>query len=201
MSETKTVKTKKKMSRSALVLTIGLIIIAIPCLVFGWILLSAALETGTPITGNRYDGDLNPAITKTDTSQLEAEIIALPGVENCEIVLKSGQYRINVDATDSISESEAESLANKVYDTVNSKLPVSVYFTADSSKKMYDLAISVYNRIDSDDMVYALLTKNSVMSVPNVQIVSKAVDEQLAKELRGEIEVSDDAENGENQAS
>ena len=60
----KKVKQKKKMSRSAIVLIVGLIIIAIPILIFVGILGISALHTGTPRDGSRFEGDLDPAITE-----------------------------------------------------------------------------------------------------------------------------------------
>ena len=69
MNENKQVKNpRKKLSRSALVLIIGLCIIGIPLLVYGGILLQAQLQTGTPIFGDRFVGDLDPAITDSQMS-------------------------------------------------------------------------------------------------------------------------------------
>ena len=58
---------------------------------------------------------------------------------------------------------------------------------------MYDLSINVYNYIasDNDGMMYYILTKNSNMEKFSIQLVSDPVDEQLAKELRGELEVEE----------
>ena len=194
-SSNKTVKTKKKMSKGGIVLLISSLIILVPCLIFGGILLKSALETGKPVVGSRFDNDLEPAITSSNTSSLTTTIKAISGVEDCEIVLTSAQYRINVNAQDSLSSSEIEALAKKVYDAVNNELPVSTYFTATDSKKMYDLSINVYNYVkeDDDNMIYYILTKNSKMSDYSIQCVSEPVDEELVKDLRGEnVTTTDD---------
>lgn len=194
-SSNKTVKTKKKMSKGGIVLLISSLIILVPCLIFGGILLKSALETGKPVVGSRFDNDLEPAITSSNTSSLTTTIKAISGVEDCEIVLTSAQYRVNVNAQDSLSSSEIEALAKKVYDAVNNELPVSTYFTATDSKKMYDLSINVYNYVkeDDDNMIYYILTKNSKMSDYSIQCVSEPVDEELAKDLRGEnVTTTDD---------
>lgn len=185
VNNTGTTKQKKKLSKGGIVLLVGIIVILIPCLIFGGILLSAALETGKPVEGSRFTNDLNPAISNSQTSSLESSIKAISGVEDCEIVLKSAQYRINVDATDSLSDSQVKELAVNVYNTVNSTLPVSTYFTATDSMKMYDLAVNVYTQLE-EPHIYYLLTKNSNMSEYSLQCVSSAVDEDLASELRGE---------------
>lgn len=185
VNNTGATKQKKKLSKGGIVLLVGIIVILIPCLIFGGILLSAALETGKPVEGSRFTNDLNPAISNSQTSSLESSIKAISGVEDCEIVLKSAQYRINVDATDSLSDSQVKELAVNVYNTVNSTLPVSTYFTATDSMKMYDLAVNVYTQLE-EPHIYYLLTKNSNMSEYSLQCVSSAVDEDLASELRGE---------------
>lgn len=194
-SSNKTVKTKKKMSKGGIVLLISSLIILVPCLIFGGILLKSALETGKPVVGSRFDNDLEPAITSSNTSSLTTTIKAISGVEDCEIVLTSAQYRVNVNAQDSLSSSEIEDLAKNVYDAINNELPVSTYFTATDSKKMYDLSINVYNYVkeDDDNMIYYILTKNSKMSDYSIQCVSEPVDEELAKDLRGEnVTATDD---------
>lgn len=189
----KQVKGKKKLSKGALVLIISLIIILIPCLIFGGILISAALESGKPVDGNRFKGDLNPAITSSNTSSIKNSIEALSGVEKCDIELTSAQYRVNVDTVDTLTDKQIEDLCVDIYNIVNKELPMATYFTASSSEKMYDLAISVYNKID-DNNIYYILTKNSKMDTYSVQCVSSAVDEELASDLRGENDIEEPTE-------
>lgn len=189
----KQVKGKKKLSKGALVLIISLIIILIPCLIFGGILISAALESGKPVDGNRFKGDLNPAITSSNTSSIENSIEALSGVEKCDIELTSAQYRVNVDTVDTLTDKQIEDLCVDIYNIVNKELPMATYFTASSSEKMYDLAVNVYNKID-DDNIYYILTKNSKMDTYSVQCVSSAVDEELASDLRGENDIEEPTE-------
>lgn len=189
----KQVKGKKKLSKGALVLIISLIIILIPCLIFGGILISAALESGKPVDGNRFKGDLNPAITSSNTSSIKNSIETLSGVEKCDIELTSAQYRVNVDTVDTLTDKQIEDLCVDIYNIVNKELPMATYFTASSSEKMYDLAVNVYNKID-DDNIYYILTKNSKMDTYSVQCVSSAVDEELASDLRGENDIEEPTE-------
>lgn len=189
----KQVKGKKKLSKGALVLIISLIIILIPCLIFGGILISAALESGKPVDGNRFKGDLNPAITSSNTSSIKNSIEALSGVEKCDIELTSAQYRVNVDTVDTLTDKQIEDLCVDIYNIVNKELPMATYFTASSSEKMYDLAVNVYNKIH-DDNIYYILTKNSKMDTYSVQCVSSAVDEELASDLRGENDIEEPTE-------
>ncbi|MBR2577525.1 MAG: hypothetical protein IKE38_01215 [Erysipelotrichaceae bacterium] len=192
MEKTANKKTKKKMSKGAIALIIGIVIIAIPVAVFGFIILSAALQTGKPVLGSRFDNDLNPSITSAQTTSIETSVKNLSGVENCKVELESAQYRINVDTSDSMSDEDIKKLTVDVYNIVNSTLPVSTYFTASDTMKMYDLAINVYNFIDAsnENMIYYILTKNSKMPAYSLQCVSEAQNEDLAKELRGEVDPS-----------
>ena len=184
-------KDKKKLSKGAIVLIIGLVIIATPCLVFGWILLSAYLQTGKPVIGSRFDNDLNPSITSAQTSIIESSVSGLAGVEKCTVEMKSAQYRVNVDTSDSLSSEQIKDLVVNVYNTVNSTLPVGTYFTATDTMKMYDLSINVYNFInaENENMIYYILTKNSKMPAYTIQCVSEPLNEDLAKELRGETDI------------
>jgi len=190
-------KEKKKLSISAIVLIVGLIIIAVPCLVFGYILISSALQTSKPVIGSRFDNDLEPSITKSQISEVETQIKALSNVDDCEVVLTTAQFRVNVDASDAITTEEAAALSEKVYQIIDGILPIDTYFTLTDQKKMYDLAINVYNYINKDDdlMIYYLVTKNSNMEEKTIQLVSEPLDDALAKELRGEV-VEDDPEQG-----
>lgn len=187
-------KEKKKMSKGAIALIVGIIIILIPCSVFGYILISASIKNHEPVIGNRYENDLDPAITDENISAIQSAVSSLDKVENCTVELTTSQLRVNVDCNNDITDEDAQLLVDVVYQTVAEKLPVSTYFTSSSSMKMYDLAINVYNEIGSENFIYYLLTKNSNMAEPSVQLVSEAKNESIAKELRGET--SDQGETG-----
>lgn len=184
---------KKKLSTSGLVLIIGIIIIAIPCLIFGGILLTSALETGKPVIGNRFDNDLTIEITSSDISSIEDAVGSIPGVEKVETDgTTTGQLMVLVDIGDISNEEEATEIAKQAYDKVIAVLPVSTYFSSSDGNKNYDLSIHVFNRSDANDdydtWSYVVYTKNAMMDVPDLQVVSSPKDENLAKELRGELE-------------
>ena len=189
-------KQKRKLSKSALILIIGILIILIPCLIFAGILLSSAMESNKPVIGKRFENDLQTKITNSDASDVEKAIETIAGVEKVEVDgIETGQLVVLIDAIDSYTSEEINNIANEAYDKVVSILPVQTYFTASESNKNYDLAIHVYNRNsandDYDSWSYTILTKNSKMELPTTQIVSQAKDENLAKELRGELETAE----------
>lgn len=182
-------KPKKKLSKSAIVLIVSCVIIAIPVIVFLVIIISASINTGKPIIGNRFDNDLTPSISSSQVKDVEESIKSLSGVEDCEAVLKTANFRVNVDGNDNMSEEEAIALAKEVYSKVDEILPVSTYFKMSSDgEKMYDLSVTVYNYIpdttEDEKWVSCVYYKNSNMAEPMEEWLSKAVDEKLAERLR-----------------
>ena len=205
MSEVKT--EKKKLSKSALVLIIGLIIIAIPVLVFVGILDVSALQTGTPREGSRFNGDLDPAITNSEVSTLKSDIEALGTFDSVEVILSEGQLKIYVDTQDSMSESQIDTLITNIYNKVNSNLPVSTYFTSTDSKRMYDLVINVYTTAEASEIgatnsrVYKVLHKNAAEETYTIEDLAHPKDPDLAAELEGlttEEETSEETEESTN---
>lgn len=165
---------------------IPIAIIAVPVIVFSVILLSASLKSGTVIVGKRYRNDLNPSIQKAQIEEIESSISSLSNVEDVEINLKTSQLRVLIDATDSISEEDAQNLCKTAYDKVNSVLPVSTYFKKDSQgQKMYDLEITVYNNSSNgSNLIIYTLVKNSTMDNYELNNPSSAKDPELVEELR-----------------
>ena len=182
--QVKTKKPKKKLSKSAIVLISGLVIIAIPCLILGGILIYSAINTGTPILGERFAGDLDPAITDENLATIKANVEALEGVEAVEVTLPTGQLRVNIDTNDDMSKEDMKALVETAYEKVIETLPVDTYFTSSESRRMYDLSINVYNSLDDDEnLIYYELTKNAMMEKPSTQLVSEPLDPELVDAL------------------
>ena len=186
MSETKTKTTKKrKLSKAAIILILGLLIILIPLGVFGSVLLHSWITNNNPVIGDRFANDLDPAITKDNMDSIKSQISSISGVEKVDIVMTTSQMRVNIDTADNLSQEQIANIAQDAYQKVNGVTPVATYFTSTNEKKMYDLAINVYNYIKEDDetMIYVLLTKNSKMEKPETQVVSEPVNAEPAYEL------------------
>jgi len=186
MSETKTKTTKKrKLSKAAIILILGLLIILIPLGVFGSVLLHSWITNNNPVVGDRFANDLDPAITDDNMKTIKSQISSISGVEKVEIVMTTSQMRVNIDTADNLSQEQIANIAQDAYQKVNGVTPIATYFTSTNEKKMYDLAINVYNYIKENDetMIYVLLTKNSKMQKPETQVVSEPVNPELAYEL------------------
>ena len=203
MSEVKQAKQprkRKKLSKSALVLIIGLFIIAIPIIIFLAILGISALQTGTPREGSRFDNDLEPAISSSDVEFLKDDLSSLSSVDNVEVILSQGQLKIYIDTNDNLSEEQVDSIVTNAYNKVNSKLPVNTYFTATDSKKMYDLQINVYTTAEASPIgaensrQYKLLHKNSTEGQYSIDDMAHPKDPNLAAELEGLIPKAEESE-------
>lgn len=200
MEETKEIKVKqkKKLSKSALILIIGIVIIAIPCLVFAGILGISALQTGTPREGSRFDGDLVNEITKTDVSAIETDLNTISNIDSVEVKLAQGQLKIYIDTNDSLDEKQVDKIVDKAYNIVTSKLPINTYFTKTDSAKMYDLQINVYTTAEeSDTRQYKYLHKNSAEEKYAVDDMVHPKDAKLKAELEGKITETEETDSEE----
>ena len=191
IKQTKAKKAKKRLSKSALILIIGTIIIAIPVIAFLTILGVSALQTGSPREGSRFDADLDPAITNDAVTALKADLETMGSFDGVEVVLSEGQLKIFIDTKDGLSEDEVDSIVTSAYNKVNSALPINTYFTATDSKKMYDLQINVYTTTEAspigaaDSRQYKLLHKNSMEEAYSIEDMAHPKDPALAAELEG----------------
>lgn len=185
----KPIKTRKRIriSFASVILILGILVLLIPVFGFGYLLYSATLGTGTPLFGNRYANDLNPAITPAQTTQIDTTLKSLANVDNVSVKLTSATLRISIDTLDTLNAVGVKALTTQVYDAIQAVVPVATYFTADETKKMYDLEISVYNLKDGKDKAdyfYFIITKNANMPKWIIQEVSKPVNAALAQQLR-----------------
>ena len=185
----RSLKKKNKTHRTGILFTICLILVLAPFVVLGWILFSSSMDTGTPVLGNRFEGDLDPAITKNQMNDVESAVKALGGQDNAFVTMTTATLRVYVDVADDANEETVNAKADEVYNTVASILDPAVYFTKTDSKKQYDLEIHVYTlpeRTDAEgeNFIYVIDTKTSNMAEPQKQTVSVAKDQAVADKLR-----------------
>ncbi len=181
----------KKANRTNKVFWTCLILFLLPFAIFGWMLMSAAMDTGSPILGKRYEGDLDPAITKAELETIKDRTKSISGVEKASINLATATLRVYADIGDLADAEEAKKTASEIYDVVTSTLAPEVYFTKTDTKKMYDMEVHVFNRdtdMDQPGWVYVIETKNSGMEKPITQLVSQPLDAELAEQLRQDVE-------------
>ncbi|MGM9940378.1 MAG: hypothetical protein ACI32N_00095 [Bulleidia sp.] len=195
MAENKTNRKKKINTSShltAVVFWICLILIVLPVGVLGWILISSSMDTGTPIFGNRFEGDLDPAITENDMNQVGDAVKGIESVDDSFVTMTSATLRVYADVADDASEETCNSVADQIYAKVAEILDPSVYFTRNGDMKMYDMEIHVYTlpertEAEGENFVYVIDTKTSNMAEPAKQTVSKAKDQAVADQLRQDV--------------
>lgn len=198
MSETKEIKVKekKKLSKSGIILIVGIVIIAIPCLLFAGILGISALQTGSPRNGSRFKNDLVNSISSSDAKSLQDDLKAIGNVEDVEVVVFEGQLKVFIDTNDSLTESQVDAIVSDAYNKTISKLPIATYFTKTDSAKMYDLEINVYTSAEaSSSRQYKLLHKNSAEETYKIDDLAHSKDPKLVADmLNGTTAEEDTAE-------
>jgi hypothetical protein len=187
-----TYRPKKKTHKTAILFWICLILVIAPFAVLGWILFSSSLDTNTPVIGNRYEGDLDPAITKDQMSQVESAVKGTAGVENSEVDMQTATLRIYADIADTATADDANMMADSLYSAVSNILNPDTYFTKTNDKKMYDLEIHVFTKpereeTEGENFVYVIDTKTSSMSEPKKQLVSEPLNAEVAQSLRDAV--------------
>ncbi len=184
------VKTSRqpRQKQGHLLVWITLIIIAIPCVIVGYVLLTSMEEQNEPVVGVRFDsGDLNPKIEQSQLDQIQQELSGIGGVESVTDNLKSATLRIHLNMADDADRGTVEAAMNQARDIVNSILPFDTYFTNTENGKNYDIEIDSYNWIvdDShpqDGQIYFKLTKTGAGNEV-VDVISEPKDPDLVSEI------------------
>ncbi|NLC42171.1 MAG: hypothetical protein GX775_04900 [Erysipelothrix sp.] len=197
-NKNKTKKTKAKKvgtSRySLLIIAVMVVLLAIPLYIVGDILYNAYIRQGVPIVGNRYDGDLDPAITNEQMNTLKSQLQAFEEIERVDINLQTSTLKIFLDVKPDVLHENYTPLMNKAYETVVAALPADVYFTPNGEVTMYDLELSVFNqneRVEGQEFIFFHLLKNATMETPLIQEVSAAKNQEVADRLRYEQALRD----------
>jgi hypothetical protein len=195
----KTVKKKtiSKIHWPTVILILSLVLLAIPTVVIGKVLYDAFAATGTPLFGNRFEMDLDPAITQEQLTELEIKISSEELVEKVSITLISASLRISVDVSDDITLEQLTPLATTLYSHVVTVLPVETYFKMNEKSKMYDLELHIYNSLElknDDSYKYLIFLLNSIMEEPLIQLVSDPKNPEYVQELYDRLNDEDESE-------
>lgn len=175
------------------ILWIGLVVIIIPCLILLYIVLGTKEKAGQPVVGDRFVGELDPAITSAQLDEIKAGL-AFDNVESIEVNLISATLRITINANDDISTDDATAIADSVYSKVVEILPIETYFTNVKDEegklktKMYDVEIQVFNVLKQDnpsgyDIVYIVKSKSANMGEPQTNNFATPKNEDVSNDL------------------
>lgn len=189
-NEPKQAKNKRKQKKdwSFYAIIVCLVLILIPTVALGVILFDAMSGTGTPIVGDRFANDLDPAITDEQLTQLSDTLTQWEETEAVDLILRTGTLRVYVKVSVESPKELFNDLAGRIYNTLNEMIPVETYFTSTDTTKQYDLEVNVYNMSEvaeeeKEGFVYYLLTKNSLMELPSGQFLSDPMSSELVEEF------------------
>lgn len=192
VKRTRTRKPKKqKVKQGHKLVWITLIILAIPVLIVGYVLLTSAEGSDQPVEGSRFSAnDLNPKIDDSQISQIQAQLMNIPGTESATIDLKSATLRIHLNMVDGASNEELDSAVHQAYDMVNMILPIETYFTNSADGKNYDLQIDAYNYLvddshPTDGWRYVKLTKTGA-GQPVIDVMTEPKNAELAEQVKNQ---------------
>lgn len=142
-----------------------LIIIAIPCFLIGYVLITSMGQQNQPVIGNRFrQGDLDPKITQDQLNQIQSSVSEIGGVESATVNLNSATLRVHLNTADDASSEQIEAIVNEAYERINAILPIDQYFTNNENGKMYDIEVDGYNFLvddahPQDSQIYIKITK------------------------------------------
>ena len=202
----KKIRKSRRSRRTVATFWICLILVIAPIAILGWMAVSSAMDTHKPVFGNRYEGDLDPAITKDEINSIDSAVQGIEGVEAEFSNMATATLRIYAKVGNATAPDVATATAQKIYESVSAVLDPNVYFMQADGKKMYDLEIHVYNMNgdedrSADNFVYVIGTKTSNMAEPSYQTVSEARYPELAQQLRDDVAARKAQEEAEAQQS
>ncbi|OCN04740.1 hypothetical protein A4S06_10625 [Erysipelotrichaceae bacterium MTC7] len=177
---------KKTKHRPNWLLRFTIVVVAIPCLILAFVLLTSLGSSNKPVVGDRFEGQLNPKIESGKTKEIKA-LLAYPEAESVSVNLKSATLRITINCLDDVNNDQIAAIVNDAYAKVDSVLPIGTYFTNKDKTKMYDLEIQVYNYLPDESRptnIHYVLVKNASAEAQHVDNVSAAKDQEVADKLQ-----------------
>ncbi|MDP3443098.1 MAG: hypothetical protein Q8T08_09600 [Ignavibacteria bacterium] len=178
---------KFKFTFSNIVFALGIAFILIPSLVIGVILLQSTLQTGSVITGNRFNNDLEPKITNDLMDLTEEAINTLGDVSVNEINLRAATLRITLTIPTGLQEEDKLDIVQATIDKVNGVVPFTEYFSATDTKKMYDLELNFIDQVGDTKTTYIQVVKNAHMDTWSIQDLLVPMNPELAQQLIDEL--------------
>ena len=186
-------KTKNKNKKPHVVLVLVLLVLLIPTILLGSILYDTLEDSSKPVVGERYENELDPAITEDQLTQIKTTLEGFVGVESIEVNLKTARVAILINTNDDVGHDGIKNIIQQAYIKVNEVLPVGTYFTNrelfDETKndttivKMYDLQIDAYNVVEGDNQIHYVVSKTGAQKTELLQCVSSAKDSEVANDV------------------
>lgn len=182
-------KKTKKHDWSFYAIIICLVIIAIPTSYIGITSISAFMQRGKPIVGNRFDDEPNPKIQDAQVKSLADTIGGVANVETANVNVVTSTVRVNIKVSEDLAKDSYDDVAQEAYAKIVEALPVETYFTSDEDNKRYDIEINIYNILkpteeQADSAYHYLYAKNSTVEQPSGQFLSEAISPEMVEKLK-----------------
>lgn len=190
-------KKKRKHDWSYYVIIVSLIVLLIPAIFFGYHIITASIQTGHPIFGNRFSSDLSQKIEENQIKTLSSNIQSIDNIESVEVNLISATLRININVNDDLSKDSYPQLAENIVETLESVIPQETYFTATDSDKMYDYEINIYNTLQPSEntpLIFYVSSKSSSLQERKERFISESSNPDFVQYLIDSQTVTDDSE-------
>ena len=194
MPELKKIKKKVKAPKSQKVkqghklVWLTLIIIAIPCVLVGYVLITSMGQQNQPVIGSRFDrGDIDPKISEDQLNQIQQSLSEIGGVEGVIVDLKSATLRAHLNIAYDASQDSVNAIVEDAYNRIAQILPIEQYFTNNENGKMYDLEVDGYNYLvdeahPQESQIYIKITKTGA-GERVVDILSQPKDQDLVNQI------------------
>ncbi|MEG0289790.1 MAG: hypothetical protein RSF69_04790 [Erysipelotrichaceae bacterium] len=177
---------KGKNKKHNYILWAGLVVVMIPVCILIYIVFGTLGNSDEPVNGNRFDHDLNPAISEKNVKELKSSLV-FDGVEGVSVNLKTATLRININTNDDLDEKAIGDIMNQAYDKVVTLLPIETYFTNKKNCQMYDIEVNVYNLIPDEKTtitpIYLVKSKTAAAKEATVDVKTTPLDEEVVNQL------------------
>ncbi|MEG3039608.1 MAG: hypothetical protein RR788_04845 [Erysipelotrichaceae bacterium] len=177
---------KGKNKKHNYILWTGLVVVMIPVCILIYIVFGTLGNSDEPVNGNRFDQDLNPAISEKNVKELKGSLV-FDGVEGVSVNLKTATLRININTNDDLDEKAIGDIMNQAYDKVVTLLPIETYFTNKKNCQMYDIEVNVYNLIPDEKTtitpIYLVKSKTAAAKEATVDVKTTPLDEEVVNQL------------------
>lgn len=176
---------QNKKKKPNILLWIAIVVILIPIAIVVYIVFGTVENSGEPVSGDRFNKDLNPKITEKQIKSLKDSLV-FDGVESTNVNLKVATLRVTINTNDDLGADAINAIAEQAYAQIAAQLPIETYFTNKKKVQMYDIEISVYNLIPDGTnpipQIYYVKSKSAAATEPTTDIVSSPKNPDAANE-------------------
>lgn len=179
---------QQKVKQGHKLVWLTVILIAIPCVLVGYVLITSMEQQNEPVVGNRFQSqDIDPKITQDQLDQIQSSLSEIGGIESVTVNLKSATLRVHLNIADDASQDQINAIVDEAYNRIDAILPIDTYFTNHEDGKMYDLEVDGYNFLvdeshPQESQIYIKVTKTGAGNRVT-DYLTQAKDQELVDQI------------------